>query len=98
VLGGIVAWRDREPPPSSAAAGAKRPRVALHVRCLRARRARLTLTGADVARVTFTRARRAARRDRARPFTTVVRRARRVGAHAVLRDGRVMRVARRGCL
>jgi hypothetical protein len=98
VLGGIVAWRDREPPPSSAAAGAKRPRLALQVRCLRGRRARLTLTGAGVARVTFTRARRAVRRDRARPFTTVVRRARRVGAHAVLRDGRVLRVARRGCL
>jgi hypothetical protein len=97
VLGGLVAWRDREPPPSSASGRAKRPRVALRVRCLRGRRARLTLTGANVARVTFTRARRAARRDRARPFTTVVRRARRVGAHAVLRDGRVLRVARRGC-
>jgi hypothetical protein len=36
-------------------------------------------------------------RDRARPFTTVLRRARRVGAHAVLRDGRVVRVARGGC-
>jgi hypothetical protein len=47
--------------------------------------------------VTFTRARRTVRRDRRRPFTVVVRRARRVGAHAVLRDGRVLRVARRGC-
>jgi hypothetical protein len=27
----------------------------------------------------------------------VVRRARRVGAHAVLRDGRIVRLARRGC-
>ena len=38
-----------------------------------------------------------ARRDRVRPFTTVVRSARRVGAHALLRGGRVLRVARRGC-
>ena len=95
VLGGIVAWRDRRPP---AGTPARRPRVALRVSCLRGGRARLTLTGAGVARVTFTRARAVTRRDRARPFTTVVRRARRVGAHAVLRDGRVLRVARRGCL
>ena len=96
VLGGIVAWRDREAPP--AAPSLTRPRVALRVSCLRRGRARLTLTGAGVARVTFTRARAVARRDRARPFTTVLRRARRAGAHAVLRDGRVLRVARRGCL
>jgi hypothetical protein len=96
VLGGIVAWRDRQAAPT--AASARRPRVALRVSCLRGRRARLTLTGADVARVTFTRSRAVARRDRVRPFTTVVPRARRVGAHAVLRDGRVLRVARRGCL
>jgi hypothetical protein len=67
VLGGIVAWRDRQPPPSSGSARAKHPRVALRVRCLRGHRARLTLTGAGVARVTFTRARRATRRDRTRP-------------------------------
>jgi hypothetical protein len=98
VLGGIVAWRDREPAPAARqGAGAGRPRVALHVRCLRGGRARLILTGANVSRVTFTRARRTVRRDRRRPFTVVVRRARRVGAHAVLRDGRVLRVARRGC-
>jgi hypothetical protein len=98
VLGGIAAWRDREPAPAARqGASAKRPRVALHVRCLRGRRVRLTLTGANVSRVTFTRARRTAKRDRRRPFTAVVRRARRVGAHAVLRDGRVLRVARRGC-
>ena len=71
--------------------------AALRVRCLRGGRARPTLTGAGVVRVTFTRARRAARRDRSRPFTTVLRGARRVGAHAVLRGGRVVRVARRGC-
>ena len=46
VLGGIVAWRDREPPPASVAGRAAHPRVALRVRCLRGRRARLTLTGA----------------------------------------------------
>jgi hypothetical protein len=96
VLSGILAWRDREAPPT--APSLTRPRVALRVSCLRRGRARLTLTGAGVARVTFTRARAVARRDRARPFTTVLRGARRVGAHAVLRDGRVLRVARRGCL
>ena len=47
--------------------------------------------------MTFTRAGAVARRDRARPFTAVVRSARRVGAHALLRDGRVLRIARRGC-
>jgi hypothetical protein len=98
VPGGIVAWRDREPPPGSAAtAGAARPRVALHVACMPRARVRVTVTGAGIARVTFTRARHAVRRDRKRPFTAVLRRARRVGAHAVLRDGRIVRVARRGC-
>ena len=62
-------------------------RVALRGLCLR---------GARASRVTFTRARAVARRDRVRPFTGVVRSARRVGAHALLRGGRVLRVARRG--
>jgi hypothetical protein len=99
VLGGIVAWRDREPLPGGAAAArARRPRVALRVACLRRGRVRVTVTGARIARVTFTRARRAVRRDRVRPFTAVLRRSPRVGAHTVLRDGRIVRTARRGCL
>ena len=72
-------------------------RCALRVRCLRHGRARLTVTGARLARVTFTRNRHAVKRDRKRPFTLVVRRAKRVGAHAVRTNGRVVRLAKRGC-
>ena len=67
------------------------------MRCLRHGRARLTVTGARLARVTFTRNRHAVKRDRRRPFTLVVRRAYRVGAHAVRTNGHVVRLAKRGC-
>lgn len=94
-LGGIVAWRDKGPLAGGTSTAASR--VALKVRCVRRGRARLTVTGARLARVTFTRDRRVVRRDRKRPFTVVVRRARRVGAHVVRSDGRVVRIAKRGC-
>ncbi|MGZ4268215.1 MAG: hypothetical protein ACXVSX_03295 [Solirubrobacteraceae bacterium] len=94
-LGGVVVWRDKGG--ANALRRARATKVALHVRCLRHGRARLTVTGARLARVTFTRDRRVVRRDRRRPFATVVRRARRVGAHAVRTDGRVVRLAKRGC-
>ncbi len=96
-LGGIVAWRDRASSATAGGGAAAASRVALKVRCLRRGRARLTVTGARLARVTFTRNRHAVRRDRRRPFTLVVRRARRVGAHAVRTNGRVVRLAKRGC-
>jgi hypothetical protein len=95
-LGGIVSWRDKGRAPASGSTTAA-SRVALKVRCLRRGRARLTVTGARLARVTFTRNRHAVKRDRRRPFTLVVRRARRVGAHAVRTNGRVVRLAKRGC-
>jgi hypothetical protein len=97
-LGGVVGWRDKGASGAGAGAGSGRAsKVALHVRCLRRGRARLTVTGARLSRVTFTRSKRTVRRARRRPFTTVVRRAKRVGAHAVRTNGHVVRVAKRGC-
>ena len=96
-LGGIVSWRDKASSAGASGSSTAASRVALRVRCLRHGRARLTVTGARLARVTFTRNRHAVKRDRRRPFTLVVRRAKRVGAHAVRANGRVVRLAKRGC-
>jgi hypothetical protein len=97
-LGGLVALRDRTPPPGTGpASGRKRAklrRIRLHVRRLGRSRARVWLMGAgtrQVRRVDFMRGKQRLARDRRRPFVRNVR----VGpkrvwlkARIVLRDGR----------
>jgi hypothetical protein len=91
-LGGLVALRDRTPPP-----GAAKPRLRklrLHVRRLGRRRAKVWLMGAgtrQVRRVDFMRGRKRLARDRRRPFLKRVRvgpRRVRLKARIVLEDGR----------
>jgi hypothetical protein len=99
VLGGAVLWRDREPLPAPPA-GRARPRLALRVTCAPGGARRLRLTGPDVPAVrsvAFTRDGRRFASDRRPPFAVTVRRARarRAGAHVLLRDGRRVRMARR---
>jgi hypothetical protein len=108
VLGGLIALRDRVPPP-----GAKAPaggsggrkglrRLRLHVRRLgRGRRARVRVLGGGtrlVRRVDFYRGRKRVARDRRRPFRKVVRVGPgrvRMRARIVLKDGRRVTRTRR---
>jgi hypothetical protein len=108
VLGGLIALRDRVPPPG-AGPGASGPtggrrglrRLRLHVRRLSRRRARVRVMGGGtrlVRRVDFrVRGRRVAR-DRRRPFRRVIRvgpRRVRVRARILLLDGRRVTRSRR---
>jgi hypothetical protein len=106
VLGGLIALRDRVPPPGAqspaGSSGGRKGlrRLRLHVRRLRGGcRARLRVLGGGtrlVRRVDFYRGRKRVARDRRRPFRRVVRVGRgpvRMRARIVLVDGR--RVVRR---
>ena len=101
VLGGLIALRDRVPPPGAMApAGSNHRglrRLRLHVRRLgRGRRARVRVMGGGtrlVRRVDFYRGRKRMARDRRRPFRRAVRVGRgrvRMQARIVLLDGRVV--------
>jgi hypothetical protein len=107
VLGGLIALRDRHPPP-----GAQRPaggsggrkglrRLRLHVRRLGRRRARVRVMGGGtrlVRRVDFIRGRKRVARDRRRPFRRVIRlgpRRSRLRARILLLDGRRVTRTRR---
>jgi hypothetical protein len=105
VLGGLIALRDKRPPPGavspSGVTGGRRGlrRLRLHVRRLGRRRARVRVMGGGtrlVRRVDFVRGRRRLARDRRRPFKRVVRvgpRRVKLRARIVLFDGRrVVRV------
>ncbi len=91
-LGGLVALRDRVPPPGAQAVSG--PRLRLHVRRLGRERARVRVLGGGtrlVRRVDFVRGKRRLARDRKRPFTRVVRvgpRRTRVKARILLEDER----------
>ena len=99
LLGGLVALRDRTPPPGAAApsgatGGRKGLRLGLHVRRLGRRRARVRLMGGGtrlVRRVDFVRGKKRLARDRRRPFRRVVRvgpRRATLRARILLLDGR----------
>jgi hypothetical protein len=106
-LGGLVALRDRTPPPGAEAVsgptGGKRGlrRLRLHVRRLGPRRARVRVMGGGtrlVRRVDFVRGTRRLARDRKRPFRKVVRvgpRRTRLRARILLEDGRRVERAKR---
>ena len=97
-LGGLVALRDKTPPPGAGPASggkkAKLRRIRLHVRRLGRKRARVWLMGAgtrQVRRVDFMRGKKRLARDRRRPFVRNVRvgpKRVRLKARIVLRDGR----------
>jgi hypothetical protein len=99
-LGGLVALRDRRPPPGAVApsggAGGRKGlrRLRLHVRRLGRHRVRVRVMGGGtslVRRVDFVRGKRRLARDRKRPFRTVVRvgpRRMRLRARILLLDGR----------
>ena len=97
VLGGLIALRDRRPPPGAqrpAGGSGGRKGLRLHVRRLGRRRARVRVLGGGtrlVRRVDFIRGRKRVARDRRRPFRRVVRvgpRRVRMRARIVLLDGR----------
>jgi hypothetical protein len=106
VLGGLIALRDRVPPPGAKApGGGKQParRLRLRVRRLGPRRARVRVMGGGtrlVRRVDFYRGGKRVARDRRRPFARVVRVGRRrvkLRARIRLLDGRtVVRTRRLG--
>jgi hypothetical protein len=97
-LGGLVALRDKTPPPGAVPASggkkAKLRRIRLHVRRLGRKRARVWLMGAgtqQVRRVDFMRGKKRLARDRRRPFVRTVRvgpERVRLKARIVLKDGR----------
>ena len=107
VLGGLIALRDKQPPPGAQApaggSGGRRGlrRLRLHVRRLGRRRARVRVLGGGtrlVKRVDFMRGRRRLARDRKRPFRRVVRvgpRRVRLRARILLVDGRRVTRTRR---
>ena len=100
MLGGLVALRDRMPPPGAVAprggAGGRKGlrRLRLHVRRLGRKRVRVRVLGGGtrlVKRVDFLRGRKRLARDRRRPFRRVVRvgpRRARLKARILLLDGR----------
>ncbi len=108
-LGGLVALRDRTPPPgaqaptggSSGARSGSQRRLRLHVRRLRHGRARVRLLGGGtrlVRRVELYRGRHRLARDSQRPFARTVRVGRgrvRLRARVLLLDGRSVTRARR---
>jgi hypothetical protein len=94
-LGGLVALRDRTPPPGAQPrAKAKLRRIRLHVRRLGRKRVRVWLMGAgtrQVRRVDFMRGRKRLARDGRRPFVRNVRvgpKRVRLNARIVLKGGR----------
>jgi hypothetical protein len=99
-LGGLVALRDKTPPPGAqpvpGPTGGRKGlrRLRLHVRRLGPRRVRVRLMGGGtrlVKRVDFVRGKRRLARDRKRPFKRVVRvgpRRTRLKARILLKDGR----------
>jgi hypothetical protein len=106
-LGGLVALRDKQPPPGarapSGSTGGRKGlrRLRLHVRRLGRRRARVRVLGGGtrlVRRVDFLRGRKRLARDRKRPFRKVVRigpRRTKLRARILLLDGRKVTRTRR---
>jgi hypothetical protein len=105
VLGGLVALRDRTPPPGAAGTAARHGSLRLRARRLKGGRVRVRLAGAgvrQVRRVTFYARGKKVRRDARRPFKATIARKRlrrhgrtRIVASVVRKDGTRAKRARK---